>query len=75
VAIEDLDQSVRTLAEQIAAKPANPVSATKRHVNAITSQMTGTMRSWSDADSLLAAMLDPECMASRDAYLNARRRS
>ena len=75
VATEDLDPSIRTLAEQIAAKPANPVSATKRHVNAVTSQMTGSMRSWSDADSLLAAMLDPECVASREAYMNARRRS
>ena len=73
VTTEELDQTVRTLAEQIAAKPANPVAVTKRHVNAVTSQMTGTMRSWSDADSLLAAMLDPECIASRDAYIKARR--
>jgi enoyl-CoA hydratase/carnithine racemase len=75
VPTDDLDQAVRTLAEQIAAKPANPVAVTKRHVNAVTSQMAGTTRSWSDADSLLAAMLDPECVASREAYINARRRS
>lgn len=75
VTAEELDNTVQLLAEQIAAKPANPVAVTKRHVNAVTSQMTGTMRSWSDADSLLAAMLDPECVASREAYINARRRS
>jgi enoyl-CoA hydratase/carnithine racemase len=72
---DDLDETVQALAVQIAAKPANPVAATKRHVNAVTSQMTGTMRSWSDADSLLAAMIDPECMESRKAYLKARGRS
>jgi len=72
---EDLDEAVQELAEQIAAKPASPVAATKRYVNAVTSQMTGTMRSWSDADSLLAAMLDPECAASREAYIKARGRS
>jgi enoyl-CoA hydratase/carnithine racemase len=75
VAPDELDATVQTLAEQIAAKPASPVSATKRHVNAVTSQMTGTMRSWSDADSLIAAMINPECIESREAYLKARRRS
>ena len=72
---DDLDNTVQALAEQIAAKPASPVAATKRHVNAVTSQMTGTMRSWSDADSLLAAMIDPECIESRQAYLKSLRRS
>jgi len=70
---DELDPSVQVLAEQIAAKPAGPVSATKRHVNAVTSQMTGTMRGWSDADGLLAAMMDPESNAARERYLRARR--
>lgn len=72
VTTDELDRSVQELAEQIAAKPAGPVSATKRHVNAVTAQMVGTMRGWSDADSLLAAMLDPECVESREAYMKAR---
>jgi len=72
VSTDELDQTVQQLAEQIATKPAGPVSATKRHVNAVTAQMVGTMRGWSDADSLLAAMQDPECAASRDAYMQAR---
>jgi len=65
---------VLDLAAQVAAKPAIPVAATKAHVNAVTDQMLGTMRAWSDADSLIAALLDPECGAARDAYSKARGR-
>ncbi|MGI9205693.1 MAG: enoyl-CoA hydratase/isomerase family protein [Woeseiaceae bacterium] len=72
VAANDLDDTVQQLAKLVAEKPAGPVSATKRHVNAVTSQMVGTMRGWSDADSLLAAMSDPECIESREAYMQAR---
>ncbi|MDA0993689.1 MAG: enoyl-CoA hydratase/isomerase family protein [Proteobacteria bacterium] len=74
VKLDELEKAVQQLALQIAAKPANPVAVTKRHVNAVTSQMTGTMRSWSDADSLLASMIDPECQSAREAYLVSRRR-
>jgi enoyl-CoA hydratase/carnithine racemase len=70
----ELDQAVQDLAAQIAAKPALPVAATKAHVNAVTAQMVGTMRAWSDADSLIGALLDPECTASREAYVKARGR-
>jgi enoyl-CoA hydratase/carnithine racemase len=47
--------------------------STKRHVNAVTEQMVGTMRSWSDADGLVTAFADPECAAARRAYLKARK--
>ena len=70
----ELDPAVQQLAECIAAKPAVPVVASKRHVNAITAQMVGTARAWSDADSLIGALQDPECGRSREAYLKARRR-
>jgi enoyl-CoA hydratase/carnithine racemase len=70
----ELDQAVQDLAAQIAAKPGIPVAATKAHVNAVTAQMVGTMRAWSDADSLIGALLDPECTASREAYVKARGR-
>jgi enoyl-CoA hydratase/carnithine racemase len=70
----ELDQVVQDLAAQIAAKPGIPVAATKAHVNAVTAQMVGTMRAWSDADSLIGALLDPECTASREAYVKARGR-
>ncbi len=46
-----------------------PVMATKREVDAIGAQMVGLGRIRSDADSLLAAFLDPECRAAREAYL------
>ena len=74
VASEDLDRSVTELAESLAAKAAPVLSATKRHVNAVTAQMVGTMRSWSDADGLLTAAADPECTAARARYLTARGR-
>jgi enoyl-CoA hydratase/3-hydroxypropionyl-coenzyme A dehydratase len=34
--------------------------------------MVGTDRAWSDADSLIGALLDEECRAAREAYLKAR---
>ena len=74
VAEDDLDKVVQELAQQIAAKPDLPVAATKRHVNAVTAQMVGSMRAWSDADSLIGGLLDPECDAARQAYIAARGR-
>ncbi len=72
VAAGELDDAVRELAQQVAAKPLLPVMATKRHVNAVTSQMVGTARAWSDADGLLTGLHDAECEASRQAYVKAR---
>jgi len=73
VAQDRLDDRVQELCELIVKKPFGPVSATKRHVNAVTSQMVGTARAWSDADSLIAAMVDAECIAAREAYLSKRK--
>lgn len=70
----DLNEVVETLAQQIASKPTTPIVATKRHANAVTAQMVGVMRGWSDADGLLAALSDPECQAAREAYMKARGR-
>ena len=74
VSEDDLDAEVIKLAQQIAAKPAYPVAATKAHVAAVTAQMVGTQRAWSDADSLIGGLLDPECGAAREAYIKARGR-
>jgi enoyl-CoA hydratase/carnithine racemase len=74
VADGELDAAVQALAAQVAAKPAMPVAATKSHVNAVTAQMVGSMRAWSDADSLVGGLLDPECAAARAAYASARGR-
>ena len=48
--------------------------STKRHVNAVTEQMVGTMRSWSDADGLVVGLGDAECIAAREAYLRGQKR-
>ncbi len=69
VAAADLDAAVDELAESVASRPRAAVLATKRHVNAVTDQMVGTGRSWSDADGLTAALRDPEGRASRSAYM------
>ena len=74
VAEADLDASVDSLADQVASRPVLPVAATKAHVNAVTAQMVGTARAWSDADSRVGGLLDPECEAARQAYVRARGR-
>jgi enoyl-CoA hydratase/carnithine racemase len=70
----ELDTAVETLANQVASRPVFPVAATKAHVNAVTAQMVGAGRAWSDADSLIGGLLDPECEAARQAYVRARGR-
>lgn len=72
VDVEALDDSVAELAHALASRPAFPVQATKRHVDAITASAIGLNRSWSDADSLLSGLSDPECIAAREAYIKAR---
>lgn len=74
-AADELERSARDLAEALAAKPSLVLRATKRQVNAVVQQMAGTARSWSDADSLVAALADSECAAARSDYLAARGRA
>lgn len=69
---ERLAELAAELAQQVAAKPALPVFATKSHSNAVTANMVGINRSWSDADSLIAGLLDPECAEAREAYIKSR---
>lgn len=68
----DLKSEVEALAESLAGKASHAIFATKRHVNAVTDQMVGTMRSWSDADGLVTAIGDEECNEARRAYLRKR---
>jgi enoyl-CoA hydratase/carnithine racemase len=68
-----LDAEVEALAQTLAEKAGIALLATKRHVNAVTSQMVGTARSWSDADGLVTALADPECAEARKRYLARRR--
>ncbi|MHA7815106.1 MAG: enoyl-CoA hydratase/isomerase family protein [Pseudohaliea sp.] len=74
VAEAALDQAVEGLAREVVQRPALPVQATKRHVDAVTANQVGLNRAWSDADSLLAALMDPECEEARARYLAARGR-
>jgi enoyl-CoA hydratase/carnithine racemase len=68
-----LDAEVEALAQALAEKAGAALFATKRHVNAVTSQMVGTARSWADADGLVTALADPECAEARRRYLSRRR--
>jgi len=72
VPTSELDATVDELAQSLAKKAAHAIFSTKRHVNAVTDQMVGTMRSWSDADGLTAALADEECAEARRNYLKER---
>ncbi|MEE8601560.1 enoyl-CoA hydratase/isomerase family protein [Euzebya tangerina] len=69
-----LEEEVTELARRVASKAPLPILATKRHTNAVTAQMVGVDRSWSDADGLLAALTDPACVAARERYLASKGR-
>lgn len=66
----DLDAAVEDLVVQLEGKSPLTLSATKRHVNAVTEGMVGTARAWNDADSLVTALRDPESRAAAAAYLD-----
>ena len=65
-------ESMVELAESLAAKASHAIFSTKRHVNAVTDQMVGSMRAWSDADGLVTAFGDAEAAQARKRYLEAR---
>ncbi|HJM38250.1 MAG: enoyl-CoA hydratase/isomerase family protein [Acidimicrobiales bacterium] len=67
--IDEIDSVVNDLVSAIAAKPRIATLSTKSHVNAVTSQMVGTVRSWADADGLEVAMADPESQEAQASYL------
>ncbi|WP_439100825.1 enoyl-CoA hydratase/isomerase family protein [Congregibacter sp.] len=71
----ELDKTVDDLAAAIDSRPAFPLRATKRHVDAVTANQIGLARSWSDADSLLAGLMDPECQAARERYIEERQKT
>lgn len=64
---EELEVAARTLAEQVAEKALLPVRAT---LDAVRAQLgAGAPQGWSDADTLLTAVRDPECRRAGEAYL------
>ena len=68
--IDEIDSTINDLVSAIADKSRIATLSTKAHVNAVTSQMVGTMRSWSDADGLEVAMADPESQKAQESYLS-----
>ncbi len=60
---------VEQLAQRLSTKSSLTLHSTKRHVMAVLDSMTGTARNWNDADSLVAALRDPESRAAAEAYL------
>lgn len=70
----ELLAEVGELAAVLASKPAFALRATKTQVNAVTEEIAGTGRNANDADTLLAALRDPESRAAGQAYLRSRRR-
>ena len=59
---------------RVAAKPGFSLRATKRHVNAVMDEIAGVARNANDADTLVAALLDPESRETSRNYLRSRNR-
>jgi len=59
-----------SLATELAQKSQLTLEVTKRHVNAVLETMSGTVRNLADADSLVAALHDPESREVGQAYLD-----
>src|SRR5271166_4091025 len=66
---QQLDATVDELAGQLAHKSAYTLLATKRAVNATSAAMAPTAGAWSDVDSLLTALSDPESRRAAQDYL------
>ena len=67
----DLDRVVDELVASLLDKSALTLRATKQHVDAVTAEMVGTARTWSDADGLVVALHDPESRAAGARYSSA----
>ena len=72
VPADALDAEVEALATSLSKKAGHALFSTKRHVNAISEQMVGSMRSWADADGMVTAFADDECKQARRDYLASR---
>jgi enoyl-CoA hydratase/carnithine racemase len=70
----ELETTVETLANELAAKPGFALRTTKQQVNAVTEEIAGTRRNANDADTLAIALTDPESRAVSRRYLESRRR-
>jgi len=66
---EQLEQAVEELAAQLLQKSSVTLTATKRGVNAASNAIVSTAGAWSDADTLLTALGDPESRRAAQDYL------
>jgi enoyl-CoA hydratase/carnithine racemase len=71
----ELDATVEDLVCQLESKSSLTLTATKQHVNAVSEGMVHTARAWSDADSLVTALRDPESRSLAAAYLTRLQRN
>jgi len=74
VAPDDLDDAVDELVGALTRKSTLTLRATKLSANAAADAMASTANAWSDADSLLAALRDPDSRAVAREYLERMRR-
>ena len=63
-----LEKEVSTLAAELAAKPAVPVTITKEHVNAVTRSMGSGLTAFADGDVLLGTVFTPESLEAARSY-------
>jgi enoyl-CoA hydratase/carnithine racemase len=69
VGVQQLDEAVEELVTQLERKSVLTLTATKRAVNATSEAIASTAGAWSDADSLLSALGDPESRRAAQEYL------
>lgn len=69
VAEPELDEAVEHLASALVSKSSLTLRATKQGVNAASREMASTAGAWSDADSLLSGLGDPESRDVAKTYL------
>lgn len=72
VEADDLIGAADALAAELAAKPWFSIRQTKQHVNAVMDEIAGVGRSTAEADTLIAAMADPESVQFSRSYLRRR---
>lgn len=66
---DGLDAAVDELVATLVDKPPLPLRLTKRGVDAVTEQMVGRSRTWSDVDVLATALADPGFGPAAERYL------
>ena len=72
VPTDELVAAADRMAAELAAKPWFSIRQTKQHVNAVMDEIAGLGRSASEADTLVAAMADPESVDFSRSYLRRR---